>query len=141
MLHLSIAPFITTSQGRQNIGSGPEPTEVTVKAPMKLSELIKRMWRDLLALASHGCLKHEGKASPMDLVCIDLAGSELCTVPVERQRTWLSYFVPQPALYKGRSGWGGGIMMYTERISLPKSCCLPPKMQPSLGGWQQKLQK
>lgn len=27
-----------------------------------------------------GCLRHEGKASPMDLVCSDLAGSELCTV-------------------------------------------------------------
>lgn len=141
MLHLSIAPFITTSQGRQNIGSGPEPTEVTVKTPMKLSELIKRMWRDLLVLASHGGLRHEGKASPMDLVCIDLAGSELCTVRAERQRIWLSYFILQPALYKGRSDWGGGFMMYTECISLPKSCCLPPKMQPSLGGLQQKLHK
>lgn len=52
MLHLSIAPFITTSQGRQNIGSGPEPTEVTVKTPMELSELIKRIWGDLLVLGA-----------------------------------------------------------------------------------------
>lgn len=59
---------------------GPEPTEVTAKIPVKHGELIKRTWTDPVVLASR-----EGKAKPRDLLGVGLAGSELCTVPAEKQ--------------------------------------------------------